>query len=110
MGSFTNDSAESGSTEDSDKLDRAHELTWALLDEHITDAEMSELENLLRTDKKALESYVRCMQLHADLASHFTPTEKSAPNTSTKATPILGFLSAETPLSGVDSPTADGAH
>jgi hypothetical protein len=92
------------------KLDRTRELSWALLDEQIGDAEMSELELLLRTDGTARESYVRCMQLHADLASHFAPPAKRSPNPSTKATPILGFLNMDTPFTGIDSPTADGAH
>ena len=108
MGSFTSDSANSGPNEESGKLDRAHELTWALLDEQITDAEMSELENLLRTDKKSLESYIRCMQLHADLATHFVPPGKNAPTS--KATPILSFLNSTTPLTGVDSPTTEGTR
>jgi hypothetical protein len=96
--------------DDSSKLDRTHELTWALLDEQITDAEMSELDLLLRTDGTARESYVRCMQLHADLASRFAPREKTPSTAGTKATQILGFLKMDTPFTGVDAPTADGAR
>ena len=93
-----------------DELDRAHELSWALLDDHITDAELSELDQLLRTDPKARDSYFRCVQLHAELASHFAPQDKNANKTGAKGTPILGFLNSNTPLTGLDSPAADGAH
>jgi hypothetical protein len=110
MSSFSNDSAGSENSEDFGKLDRTHELTWALLDEELTEAEMGELEHLLRTDGTARESYVRCMQLHADLASHFAPPGKGAPTSAAKGTPILGFLTMDTPFPGVDSPTADGAR
>ncbi|HEX4414399.1 MAG TPA: hypothetical protein VH107_12270 [Lacipirellulaceae bacterium] len=110
MGNFTNDSEDDLPLVGDSKLDRAHELTWSLLDEQITDAEMSELENLLRTDKKALESYVRCMQLHADLASHFEPAGKKSRGSDANSTPVLGFLNLNTPLTGVDSPTTEGTH
>jgi hypothetical protein len=93
-----------------DELDRAHELSWALLDEHISEAEMSELEQLLLTDAKARDSYFRCTQLHGDLASHFTPQDKSSTKSSAKGMPILGFLNSNTPLTGIDSPTADDAR
>jgi hypothetical protein len=105
------DKSENTAGPDADsKLDRTHELTWALLDEQISDAEMSELDLLLRTEGTARDSYIRCMQLHAELASHFAPPAKSSPSSTTIATPILGFLNMETPFTGVDSPTADGAH
>jgi hypothetical protein len=103
MSSFSSDSASGEQAEDSGKLDRTHELTWALLDESITDAELSELEQLLRTDKTARESYTRCMQLHAELAWHFAPPAKDA--SVPKGVPILGFLNADVPMTGIDSPT-----
>ncbi len=104
MGSFVNDET-NGGAEDSGKLDRTHELTWALLDEHISDAEMTELEQLLRTDKTARESYVRCMQLHAELAWQFTSSAQKSSPALPKGTPILGFLNADLPNLGIGSPT-----
>ena len=103
MSSFSSDSASGEQADDSGKLDRTHELTWALLDESITDAEMTELEQLLRTDNTARESYTRCMQLHAELAWHFTPPAKGT--SLPKGTPILGFLSADVLTTGIESPT-----
>src|SRR4051812_42312242 len=103
MSSFSSDSASGEQADDSGKLDRTHELTWALLDESITDAEMTELEQLLRTDKRARESYARCMQLHAELAWHFNLPAKDAPVP--KGTPILSFLSPDVLTTGIDSPT-----
>jgi hypothetical protein len=103
MNTFSSDSASGEQADDSGKVDRTHELTWALIDESITDAEMSELEELLRTDTTARESYTRCMQLHAELAWHFTSPAKRAPVK--KSTPILGFLSPDVLTTGIDSPT-----
>jgi hypothetical protein len=103
MSSFSSDSASGEQAGDPGALDRTRELTWALLDEHITDAEMTELQQLLRTDKTARESYVRCVQLHAELAWHFTRPAKGA--SVAKGTPILGFLSPDVLTTGIDSPT-----
>jgi hypothetical protein len=103
MGSFVNDET-NGDAEDFGKLDRTHELTWALLDDHISDAEMTELEQLLRTDKTARESYTRCMQLHADLAWQFTSPAQKSSSALPKGTPVLGFLNVDLPNQGMGSP------
>jgi hypothetical protein len=105
MRSYSERSAESGG-EDTGSLDRTHELTWALLDERITDAEMSELVALLRSDKAARESYIRCIQLHSDLAFHFAPPQDAKP--AKQSTRVLGFLGSN-PLIGLDSPQTDSA-
>lgn len=84
---------------DFDNLDRVHELTWALLDEHISDEEMAELESRLLADNTARDSYLRYAQMHADLATHFaTPTEQR--EASKTATPVLGFLGEGLPTLG----------
>ncbi len=101
MGSFSSDEA--------GKSDRTQELTWALMDELITDAEMSELEEMLRTDKSARDGYVRCMQLHADLATHFAPPSDSQ-SAGKQLTPILGFLGTDASLTGLESPKSDTAR
>lgn len=64
-------------------LDRVQELTWALLDEGITDDEFSLLDTLLLSDDKARERYVECVQLHTDLLTHFAPNQKTADSKST---------------------------
>ena len=52
-------------------LERVQELTWALVDEQITDDEMRLLDNLLLSDDEARGTYIGCMQLHTDLMDHF---------------------------------------
>lgn len=110
MGSFTNNPANDDQLLEAGEFDRTHELTWALLDERITDAEITELENLLRTDKKALESYTRCMQLHADLACHFAPPAKNPSSKLPPGLPISGLFNADLPNLGANSPTTGDAR
>src|SRR5436190_16747224 len=93
---------ETQNTPDADGgLDRVQELSWALLDDHINGEELAELEGLLLADDGARGSYVGCVQLHADLTRHFAP---AAPTT-TKSTPVLGFLGTDSgPLTGLNVP------
>ena len=75
--------------------ERIQELTWALLDEQITDDEFGLLDNLLLSDEKARQSYVGCVQLHAELMSHFAdPAAKKT----VSGTQVLGFLSGDSSL------------
>ena len=84
---------------------RVHDLTWALVDEQITDEQMTELEALLLGDTVARDAYIRCIQLHADLTTEF---QKPADQPK-KATPILGFL-GDASLSGINLPQAKDAN
>src|SRR4051812_38758288 len=109
MGQFSDPAKNSKDVDDnvdSAELDRTYELAWALFDEQISDAEMAELEGLLRGEKTARESYIRCVQLHADLASHFAGAAKSAKASDPKKPPVLGFLNCGIPLTGIDVPAA----
>jgi hypothetical protein len=110
MGNASSNAANDDQLPESGEFDRTQELTWALLDERITDVEVRELENLLRTDKKALEIYARCMQLHADLACHFAPPAKNASAKLPPGLPIFGLLNSEIPSLGADSPTTGEAR
>lgn len=101
MGQFSEELNEAGEGE---PLDRAHELSWALLDGHISDENRAELEKLLLEDATARESYIRCAQLHAELATFFA-APKSTPGKSSTSTPVLGFLAENFPQFG--TPTAD---
>ncbi len=56
-------------------LERVQELTWALLDGHITDDELSLLDTLLLTGDDARNRYLECVRLHSDLIAHY-----AAPN------------------------------
>jgi hypothetical protein len=93
-------------TDDAGPIPRVHELTWALVDEQITDAQMEELEALLLGDSIARDAYIRCMQLHADLAMEFQKPTQPA----TKSTPVLGFLGEAASLSGLDLPHMKDAN
>ena len=57
--------------------ERVQELTWALLDEQISDDEMSLLDNLLLSDDAARRRYIDCVQLHTDLMQHFRQADRA---------------------------------
>jgi len=86
---------------DTHLLDRVQELSWALLDEHITDDEMALLDNLLLSDEKARGAYVECVQLHTDLAAHFAAPPTAGDSPAPAKSPVLGFLNAGIPPIGV---------
>lgn len=90
----------------SEPIDRVHELSWALFDELITDEQMVELEGLLLNDTTAREAYIHCVQLHADLSTHYAKTATPSSGTPSK-TPVLGFLCESQPQFG--APTVDDA-
>jgi hypothetical protein len=96
----TNTEAE---TDDAGPVGRVHELAWALFDEVITDAELAELEGLLLNDATAREAYIRCVQLHAELAAHFNPPK--LPKGGDLKTPVLGFLGDAIPQFGASTDT-----
>ena len=78
--------------------DRVQELTWAMLDEQISDDEFQLLETLLLSDDKARDSYVGCMQLHTELMAHFAGPTADAGAESRGGSQILGFLNTDPPL------------
>ena len=88
--------------------ERIQELTWAMLDEQINDDEFLLLDNLLLSDEKARDSYVGCVQLHADLMSYFATPKMDAGAKSGSGSQILGFLNTESPL-GLTTPTEETA-
>lgn len=88
------------SGDDLGPIGRVHELTWSLLDEQITDAEMTELETLLKGEKGARDAYVRCVQMHVDLTLHFNPEAAPKFTPPTTKTPVLGMLAEGLPQIG----------
>jgi len=68
--------------------ERVQELTWALVDDQITPDELQLLESLLLGDDAARETYLDCIQLHADLTTHFA----EAAQPSARRSPVIGFL------------------
>lgn len=71
-------------------LERVQELTWALLDEDISDDEMSLLDTLLLTGEDARNRYLECIQLHTDLMAHYSEPKTAAGSRS----PVVSFLNA----------------
>jgi hypothetical protein len=55
--------------DETDLLSEVQELTWAMVDEQATEKEIRRLERLLVDHDDARQTYVMCMQMHADL--HF---------------------------------------
>ncbi|MEX2310067.1 MAG: hypothetical protein WD738_21020 [Pirellulales bacterium] len=88
-------------------VERVQELTWALLDEQITDDEMSLLDNLLLSDDVARKRYVECVQLHTGLIMHYATPAAGAKVAGTAKSPVLGFLNAGTLPLGFDLPPAE---
>jgi hypothetical protein len=69
--------------------ERVQELTWALLDEAITEDEKSLLDTLLLSDDTARRCYLECVMLHADLLANFSE-KPITPEARTSG--VLGFL------------------
>jgi hypothetical protein len=82
---------------------RVAELTWALVDERITDDEMATLNQLLSTDENSRSEYLRCIQLHADLQASFAEKSTSADSSPEAKPTVLGSLGA--PLPPLELPT-----
>jgi hypothetical protein len=57
----------------------AHDLIWALLDEHISESELARLEEMLRSDESVRQLYVQCVQMHVDLHEWFAGNESRKP-------------------------------
>ena len=93
--------------EDATVLERVQELTWALVDEEISDDEMTLLDTLLLSDDAARKHYLECVQLHADLMLHYATPAAPAISTGTAKSPVLGFLNAGLPPLGFDLPSAE---
>ena len=86
-------------------FERTSELTWAMLDDCINGQEFAELEDLLLNDKTARDSYLNCIQLHAELAKHFAGSATGTAPTRPTKTPILGFLGTDSgPITGLNTP------
>jgi hypothetical protein len=93
--------------DESTLLERVQELTWALVDEQISDDEMSLLDNLLLSDEAARFRYLECVQLHADLFTHYAAPLSASQEKSTSKSPVLGFLNSGNPPMGYELPRAE---
>ena len=52
-------------------LDEAESLIWALLDDHLDDADTARLCTLMEESAAVRSRYIDCVQLHVDLTEHF---------------------------------------
>jgi hypothetical protein len=84
-------------------LERVQELTWALLDEDISDDEMSLLDTLLLTGESARNRYIECVQLHTDLMVHFDDRNKNTSKSGSNS-PVLSFLNSDSSSMDMRSP------
>jgi hypothetical protein len=75
--------------------DRVQELTWALIDDQISEDEMQLLDSLLLSDEAARDTYIGCVQMHTDLLAHYADDVKR-PFPGGKL-PVLGFLGEGVP-------------
>ena len=96
-------------TFDAEQLHVQH-LAWALFDEHITDDEKQQLDDLLATDADARSMYIECVQLHVDLHEHFRasgqdPSKAGGPSQSHQPLPPLDLPAV--PGTGSTTPSVE---
>lgn len=90
--------------ETDEPLDEVQELVWALVDDQATEAEIHHLEELLLESDEARQTYVMCMQMHADL--HFLLGPKpQLPDVLRKILDADKPKPSKTPLPLVDMPS-----
>jgi hypothetical protein len=99
--------------ETDEQSNEVQDLTWAIIDEHASDADVARLEHLLLDDEEARQIYITCVQMHVDLqyllgGKRFTlpklPPKPTAQKKSTRAAlPLVEVL----PL-GCDVPIVNG--
>ena len=87
-------------------LQEAERLIWAMLDEQLTDADLVQLETLLKEHDQVRQRYLDCVQIHGDLHQHFagTPDVQTPPQSKS---PILGSLGDLRPDSGTLPPVSE---
>jgi hypothetical protein len=83
-------------------LDEAENLIWALLDDHLDEANAARLAKLLEDHESVRQRYIDCVQLHVDLQDHFTANRETS--IAATGTPILPNLTPSLP--GGDSAIA----
>lgn len=72
-----------------EQLDRIDELTSLLVDEVIEEAQIAELEGLLRDSDEGRRRYIDGVQLHCDLMDYYADGRRAEGG---QRTAVLGFL------------------
>jgi hypothetical protein len=78
-------------TETCELTEEVQDLVWALVDNRASDRQVRRLEELLAESDAARQTYVHCVQMHADL--HLLLGGKRAPPTVPEAAPATGGTS-----------------
>ncbi len=77
-------------------VDEVQQLTWGLLDEQLSDDEITRLEQLVCKHDEARQAYVCCVQMEIDLKDHFAnqseTNQAEVKGEASKKSPVLGFL------------------
>jgi hypothetical protein len=107
LGDQTGRSAAGGHPQPDDPLAT---LSWALLDEQITQDEIGLLDTLLLSDDVARATYLSCVQLHTDLLYHFQEQRQPAAIVAATKSPVLGFLSDAGQPFSVQPPNAEDSR
>ncbi|WP_372718319.1 hypothetical protein [Novipirellula sp.] len=72
-------------------IDKIEELSWKMLDNNISDADLQRLEHLLQNDADCRQRYLDCVKLHGELNAFFNSAPQ-APEASRRG-PALGMRS-----------------
>ncbi|EMI18175.1 hypothetical protein RMSM_04897 [Rhodopirellula maiorica SM1] len=67
-------------------MDEVEELSWKMLDNHISDTDLQRLEKLLQNDADSRQRYLDCVKLHCELNAFFRPASRN-PESSLRSTP-----------------------
>jgi anti-sigma factor RsiW len=86
-------------------LDEAEALTWALLDDQLSEADAARLSKLLEENQEARTRYIECVQLHVDLQDHFAPG--SAPQEKAPGVVVLPNLMPGLPGADARTPISE---
>jgi hypothetical protein len=61
-------------------LSEIEELTWTMIDDQLTEAQIRRLEQLVTEDKEARQIFLTCMNLHVELERLFRGENPPAPS------------------------------
>lgn len=85
--------------QDSQLLEKSEKLIWALLDDHISDNDVKQLESLIKENEAVRTRYLQCVQVHCDLYSHYQAASTEAAQAKS---PVLGTLLSKPSLTQGD--------
>jgi hypothetical protein len=96
-------------TKTTDLNTEVQELAWAMIDEHASDQQVRRLEELLLQSSEARQTYVECMQMHADLYYLLGGKRSKVEKRNKKAATRMQPLEAIGAITSPDVPLCDGS-